>query len=256
MCNLNLIWKKNGKDRIVVDLMNVLSSYSYATNSHSEGTLFFENNEPLIVKSLNKLIFRTERDFLLTHQRIGTSGGNTIENAHPHETDKLILMHNGIIHNGIQINKSDTKIYAEALTEAYTSDLIASIKSLNRETYGSYSIFVYDKATKKLLYFKEESTEMYSFQNEDYLIMSTDKQNVVYARSYLKLSGKIKKIKPNTIYDVFGGLKPIAKFKTPKIEFKTTVTNYDNVTPQQQLNQWEQEEKEKRNMWKYYGMWG
>ena len=230
MCNINLIFNKNGKtDKKINEVMNVISYLSFQANNDGEGYLSLNKGEYTTAKSVNKLIYKTPSNLLLTHQRYSTSGLNE-ENTQPICTKDLIVIHNGVIDDLGTKDESDTTQYSQLLQAEYKKvkgDLIKAIKNVNLEVTGRYSIFVYEKATGRIVYFKENASNMFILNGKNYLIMSTIKENVEYSKKYLNLKGNIKEVKPLQIYDVLDGFKFISEFKE-KIKYTyTTFSDYE-----------------------------
>lgn len=214
MCNINVVYKKDGKNSTkVIELMNAMSLVSYLSNNDGEGYISI-GNDFKVAKSSDKIIYRTPCSFLATHQRIATSGKNN-DNIHPFDVGNIILMHNGIISGYGNEKVSDTKQYAIELSKEYdkTGDLVLSIKNI--EITGSFSILVYDKIYHRFLYYKNGSTSMTVLDDEDYLVMSTNPDNVSYAKDYLQLKNKGFTPISYTIYDVLNDFNPVDTMKVP-----------------------------------------
>ncbi len=227
MCNINFIYNKKQKDKIqLAEVMNCMSFNSFLNNKDGEGFIAInEKGKVKTGKSKTKMVFLEASKFLLTHQRLATSGLDE-EYIHPHETKSLILVHNGVFSGLAEGEKSDTRVYAERLEEEYKKqkgDLIKAIQELNSEVSGSYSIVVYEKKTGKAYYYKEFTTNAWMVENKDYFVMSTEKDNVKYAKLYLKM-GKVepKEIEEKIIYDIFDKFKNVGTFEEPK----STYVNY------------------------------
>ena len=119
MCNLNIIFKKNRTDTPkIAEYMNIISYISWQGNNDGEGFISLSKDGLSTDRSKQKFKYVGDQWFLSTHQRLATSGKNE-SNIHPHETEDLILQHNGIFGGMGNVDKSDTKEYAEKLQEEY-----------------------------------------------------------------------------------------------------------------------------------------
>jgi predicted glutamine amidotransferase len=221
MCNINLIINKNRKiSGKIANVMDVISYKSFLSNSHGEGCFFIQGKEPIIMKSEKKIIYRNIPSWIIaTHQRFATSG-HSIDYIHPFENENIILMHNGVIQNEAQRKKDESDTFGMFTAIGETADtekaLISNIKNYVSNFEGSYSVLIYHKHTEKIFYFKNSRTDFYFTENNNYLIASTDKNNVQYAGYYL--TGEITKIKnmrENHIIDIFAG-KSVGKITVKK----------------------------------------
>lgn len=221
MCNINLILNKRKTDSFrLSEYMTTVSYNSWKTNNDGEGFIGLGKKGLEIKKGTTKMRYTKPYWFLVSHQRIKTSGKINIDNTHPHITKNLVLLHNGIFSYLGNEKKSDTKIYIERLDRKYNQkqkELIKAIQTLNRKVSGSYSIVIYEKKSKKVYYYKESLTDMYILENKNWLIMSTTKENLEFAKYFFDINAKIREIKPYKIYDIFNGFKEIGTFREKRI---------------------------------------
>jgi len=214
MCNINFIYRKSEKEsKRIADLMNAISFNSFNHNSDGEGFFLKGNNKNLFGKSKTKIIFNEPAYLFITHQRLSTSGHNK-NNIHPHQKNGFLLFHNGIFSGLGNEKASDTAQYFQKLLKIYdkNKNIIKSIKELNNKISGSYSIVLIDLNKDKYYYYKNNSTSFYKLENKNYIIGSTIKENIQYAKSYLKIKGSIKEVKHGIIYDLLT-FKRITSFK-------------------------------------------
>lgn len=122
----------------------------------------------------------------IAHTRWATHGGVTIENAHPLCTDKVALVHNGIIENYHQLKKelisegwifnsqTDTELIAILITKFLLQnphvDKKHIIKMALNQLHGSFSLAII---------FKDDPENLYGYKNSMPLLISFDnnKQN-------------------------------------------------------------------------------
>ncbi len=228
MCNLNFIWKRNNrKSKKVTSLMNILSWASYQKNDDGDGIVTENYN---IIKQNEKYVIKKPHSFILSHQRLATSGKND-DMIQPLESDNFIIAHNGVINELGDKDKSDTYEYLMKLEEEYKNckDIIKTIQNVNKTIRGSFSILLIDKNTKKLYYYKESHTKMYMTKNDDFVVMSTKEENIDYAMTYLNMDSKKLIMNPYVIVDVYDDLKVIGEFEEkPTTVIKTHKNNYFN----------------------------
>ncbi len=86
------------------------------------------------------------------HTRWATHGPPTDENAHPHRSGKLALVHNGIIENYLELKErlsakgyafqsdTDTEVLAHLVADRYRGDLEAALREALAEARGAYAV--------------------------------------------------------------------------------------------------------------------
>ncbi|MBB5021720.1 glutamine--fructose-6-phosphate transaminase (isomerizing) [Desulfurispira natronophila] len=93
------------------------------------------------------------------HTRWATHGKPTTENAHPHHSGSIALVHNGIIENYQQLKKSlqekgyvftsqtDTEVITHLVHSYYQGDLVKATEYAIQQLHGAYSLLVADSNT-------------------------------------------------------------------------------------------------------------
>lgn len=89
------------------------------------------------------------------HTRWATHGRPTVYNAHPHsdESGKLVLVHNGIIENYMELKEelskkyefksdTDTEVLAHLIQDNYKGDIYQAVQSALQKVSGAYAIVV------------------------------------------------------------------------------------------------------------------
>jgi len=93
-------------------------------------------------------------DWGLGHTRWATHGRPTEENAHPHQdcTGKIVVVHNGIIENHLElkarlvaaghrfVTQTDTEVVAHLVESLYQGSLEAAVRAALREVQGVYAL--------------------------------------------------------------------------------------------------------------------
>jgi hypothetical protein len=218
MCHINVIYRKDRvQSRKLAQYMDFASYMSFKYNNDGEGYIGFTGKNLLKQdRSFFKLRYAPDKFwFLASHQRYKTSGDG-IDNVHPHETKDLIIEHNGIFYAMGDKEKSDTKKFAEMLQERYeklSGKLVDAISELMPEVNGSYSVLVMNKNDRKVYYFKDRATNMYKLEDDKFLIMSTDDDNVGFAKWFFEIEKKVEEVEPYKIYSVLADFKVVGKFK-------------------------------------------
>ena len=230
MCNINYMLKRDFSPSVeVIDWQRSVSWESFKSNDDAEGYVYFtgKRNRLDIAKSEDKLDYpspKTKPHSILSHQRFSTSGKD-LNNCHPFETKDFVLVHNGVIDGLGNTTKSDTSFFVDILQDCYDDllegeSMIEAISRATEQIRGRYSIFVYDLNTKKLYYFKEDSSNMYYTLTDDYLIMSTAEDNVEYGEYLLKEKyTSCKAVQGFKIFDVYDSFKEVGTFKEKPYEY-------------------------------------
>lgn len=217
MCNINVFLTTLGDLSPLRDVINTTTALSFARNSDGEGYFSLGKN-PNLVKNREKVIFNETNlrgnTFLAVHERLSTSGFNDLM-IHPHIKERFVLLHNGVFHGIGNKEKSDTAVYLEKINEEFikTGDLIKALNKVHEDISGYFSVVLWDKVEQKVYYFKNGTAQMYFFRNENFLFMSTVKENISLVLRELGIKGKIKPVKNLRLFEVLEGLKSVGKIK-------------------------------------------
>ncbi|MBE0523403.1 MAG: glutamine--fructose-6-phosphate transaminase (isomerizing) [Methanosarcinales archaeon] len=88
------------------------------------------------------------------HTRWATHGKPTIQNAHPHSSGHISVVHNGIIENYLELKEelisegyeflsdTDTEVLAHLISKYYSKNLTAAVRQALGHVQGSYAIAV------------------------------------------------------------------------------------------------------------------
>ncbi|MBQ1236753.1 MAG: glutamine--fructose-6-phosphate transaminase (isomerizing) [Oscillospiraceae bacterium] len=151
----------SGKQQAVRILLEGLSALEYR-GYDSAGVSVFTDHGLCTTKSAGRLAFLAERlgerplpGFCgIGHTRWATHGEPSDRNAHPHGTERVSLVHNGIIENYAELKamlsgkgyvfetQTDTEVAAKTVDYCYDGDPIAAIRKACGMMEGSYAFGV------------------------------------------------------------------------------------------------------------------
>lgn len=189
MCGIvGYIGNKNTKD-IILQGLYALDYRGY----DSSGVSFIKDNKIITYKELG-LVNNLEKtvknvDFnncAIAHTRWATHGSPSVKNAHPHNSGKWSLAHNGIIENanGLKDTLKDHKFYSETDTEVIvalldqisttvTNPMEAIIKTCS-QLNGSYALVIINADTPNKIYVAREQSPLYIAKTSEGHIISSD----------------------------------------------------------------------------------
>ncbi len=189
--------------RILIDGLESLEYRGY----DSSGVSFFnEKNKVETIKcvgkveNLKKLIDKnlSISNCGIGHTRWATHGNVSIENAHPHKSGFVNLVHNGIIENYISlkdkydikntISSTDTEIAAIILNKFYTetnNDPLVSISRLSKEIKGTYAFCViFDDRPNEIFAIRKVNPLVSTISNIGSIISSDLTALIPYSKEY------------------------------------------------------------------------
>ncbi|MCT4612444.1 MAG: glutamine--fructose-6-phosphate transaminase (isomerizing) [Clostridia bacterium] len=120
------------------------------------------------------------------HTRWATHGEPSDVNAHPHssESGDIVIVHNGIIENYLDIKKglkakkivseTDTEIVAHKLNENYNGDLLDTLKRTIDEVRGTYALVVMHKEVKDEIVLAKKGSPIIIGTSEEGNIIASD----------------------------------------------------------------------------------
>ncbi len=161
------------------------------------------------------------------HTRWATHGEPSDTNSHPHSTDNLSLVHNGIIENYAEIeemlrgagydfvSETDTERAAKLLDMFYVQSGSPkdAIKSATKVIRGSYAFGIIFKGREDVIYaVRKDSPLIVAHNNDGGFIASDIPAILAHSTSYYRLEeGVIAKICKNTVEFCDMKFKPVAQ---------------------------------------------
>ena len=126
------------------------------------------------------------------HTRWATHGKPTEENAHPHKSERFVLVHNGIIENegflrskylkGVKfVSETDTEIIPWLLDKFTQSgeDTEMAIRHLMSEIVGSYALAIIDRENPDVLYAVKNKSPLLIGKGEGFNMIGSDSMAMI-----------------------------------------------------------------------------
>ena len=205
MCGIVSIIRNDSKN-VILDTINSLKKLEYR-GYDSSGISFLSNNEIITIKSvgeIDNLLNKFNNDINLqnvfsnisiSHTRWATHGKVTEENAHPHYTDNVSIVHNGIIENyqSLKIemmqngynfkSTTDTEIIAILIDFYLTKQNLTALQAFEKmisRIIGSYAIVAIFKDKNEILFAKKNSPlSILKSDNNTIFCISSDPYSVL-----------------------------------------------------------------------------
>ena len=207
-------------------LMQGLSSLEYRGYDSAGISIVDSRNDIITFKSEGKLenlknILKNEKNIEsnigIGHTRWATHGAPSDINAHPHFTERLTLVHNGIIENYKDIkndlikkgykflSETDTEAAANLIDSLYEGDPLTAIKKALDIIEGSYAFAIIFKDNINKLYAVRKSAPLIAALGENENLLASDIPAILkYTNKYILIDdGNIAVLEKNkiTIYD-------------------------------------------------------
>ncbi len=151
-------------------------------------------------------------------------------NNHPFKINNLLLVHNGTLWNYKKLKKKykiDTQIETDSYVILYLINhflnkskekkrldkIVDAIKNTTKELNGNYSVMLYDKLKKNIIYFRNEFTSFtFNVIGKGIIIGSSNEKNLKYIYERNKVRKRIPTYAGN-IYLVGDEVKKIGEFE-------------------------------------------
>jgi glucosamine--fructose-6-phosphate aminotransferase (isomerizing) len=122
----------------------------------------------------------------LAHTRWATHGTPSERNAHPHTADDIVVVHNGIVENYIELKESlrskghtftsdtDTEVIPHLIAERVRkgADFVEAVRATLAEMTGSYALGILKESEKILIAAKKESPLVIGVGNGEWFVAS------------------------------------------------------------------------------------
>ncbi|MBC7196013.1 MAG: glutamine--fructose-6-phosphate aminotransferase, partial [Deferribacterales bacterium] len=158
MCGIVAYIGSKNAPNVLIDGLTKLEYRGY----DSAGIAVINKDKIDVYRSVGKLINlknmldekKPVSDVGIGHTRWATHGKPSYENAHPHSSFGISLVHNGIIENYLDIKKNliekgykfesetDTEVIAHLIHSNYKSDIFEAVKVSVKQIKGSFALAV------------------------------------------------------------------------------------------------------------------
>ena len=222
MCGI--VGYAGNNDNAVNILLEGLSSLEYRGYDSAGISVVDSNNEIITFKAEGKLenLKHIVQDNIssnigIGHTRWATHGAPSDINAHPHFTERLSLVHNGIIENYKDIKKdllakgykflseTDTEAAANLIDSLYKGDALDAIKNAVNIIEGSYAFAIIFKDDVNKVYAVRKSAPLIAALGDNENFLASDVPAILkYTNKYVLIEeNNIAVLEKNkiTIYD-------------------------------------------------------
>ena len=204
-----------GEKNPVEVLINGLKSLEYR-GYDSSGIALKEKDEIEVIKSVGKIVNLEEKikskEILeshvgIAHTRWATHGKPTEENAHPHTSGRVTLVHNGIIENAEELreklkkegvtfhSETDTEVVAALINKYYEKNPVDAMDKALKEVKGSYALGILFQESDDLYAVRKDSPLIIGLGKNENFIASDIAAIIDYTNNYLLLEeGEIARI--------------------------------------------------------------
>ena len=185
-----------GKKNCLPLLINGLNKLEYR-GYDSAGIAVFKDNDIKITKTVGRI--RDLDDIIdyndsscigIGHTRWATHGGAVTVNAHPHRQGDIVIVHNGIIENYLELkdillennykfsSETDTEVACAYIDYLYkkNKDMISALEQCTRDFIGSYAMAIMVCSDNDKIYVikKDSPLVIGSCEGENYIASSTN----------------------------------------------------------------------------------
>ncbi len=217
-----------GSENALPRLLGGLSALEYR-GYDSAGIAFFENGSLSCIKTKGRIdILKQKVDPALFsncgigHTRWATHGEPSDINSHPHGTDRLYIVHNGIIENYAElkaeleadgysfVSETDTEVAAKAIDRQYgkTNNPVEALRAAAKEFRGSYAIaVVFEDYPNKIFGIRRDNPMLAAVSPDGAFITSDISAVLSYTKTFVRpLEGEVAEVSADsvTIFDENG----------------------------------------------------
>ncbi len=210
-----------GSENALPRLLAGLSALEYR-GYDSAGVAFFKDASLDCIKSKGRIDILKEKvgsslfsNCGIGHTRWATHGEPSDVNSHPHGTDRLYIVHNGIIENYAElkveleaegysfVSETDTEVAAKVIDRAYgkTLDPVAALRSAAKEFRGSYAIAaVFENCPDKIFGIRRDNPMLAAVSPDGAFITSDISAVLSYTKTFVRpLEGEVAVASPDGI---------------------------------------------------------
>ncbi|MCX5798646.1 MAG: glutamine--fructose-6-phosphate transaminase (isomerizing), partial [Proteobacteria bacterium] len=191
MCGIVGYKGKNEACDILIEALKRLEYRGYDSAGialWNEGKIAIERKKGK-VDDLKKIVYNNDSfkgKMGLAHTRWATHGTPSERNAHPHRVDDVVVVHNGIIENYIELktklkdeghkflSDTDTEVIPHLITNHLRKGMnfIDAVRATLKELKGSYALGIIRETEKTLIAAKKESPLIVGVGEGEYFIAS------------------------------------------------------------------------------------
>lgn len=230
MCGIVGYVGEKEAQKVLIDCLSKLEYRGY----DSAGVALFEKNGIEVIKATGRLQVLADEiakrtDLTATcgigHTRWATHGAPSDVNSHPHSSDRITLVHNGIIENYLKLkallmeagytfqSETDTEVLVKLLDYNYDGDPLCTILKTLSQVRGSYGLAImFQEYPDRIYSVRKESPLIVGYGDGENFLASDIPALLKYTRDYSILEeGEIAEITKDKIqfYNEFGN--PIQK---------------------------------------------
>ncbi len=202
MCGVVGLIRK--EQNVVNESLDILKRLEYR-GYDSSGIAIIENNTLKVIKEVGKIENlmqackeqNAKSNIIIGHTRWATHGKVTKENAHPHFSGKIAVIHNGIIENYAQLKKfledngkkfktqTDTEVipvYIDFLMSK-GDDFKTAFKKVIKELKGAYAIVAICQDEPDLMAFSKNGSPLVAGFADNAIILGSDAFSIITVAS-------------------------------------------------------------------------
>lgn len=137
----------------------------------------------------------TDGIIAIGHSRYATSGKTETEDAHPFTSGHIVLVHNGVVDDGIDIKHGevDSKILCENIEKRGAEETLESVS-------GAFAIVFYDTKKKELVIYRNEERPLHFAETSDCIYIMSEKEMLEFLLKREKIKfDEIKEYEPHKL---------------------------------------------------------
>lgn len=222
--------------------LEALRSLEYRGYDSAGITAFDEDGTLRTVKSVGKIKALAEKlhagaafssRTAIGHTRWATHGAPTDYNSHPHGTDRVMLVHNGIIENYAELksellakgytfrSETDTEVAAVLLDSLYRGDPLTSIREMTKRVRGSYAFGILFADRKGEIYAVRSGSPLIVGIGEEERFIASDITAILrYTKKYVTLDEGMIAVLSDAGVDIYGK-------RGDKVDYKIDTAHWD-----------------------------